>query len=168
MSKCDRTTARLHAYHDRELGPWARWRLERHLGRCAACRFELDRLRQVGDWVRGAAALEETPDLWGPITMRLPALDREVESAASPRRAVRPGFPRFAVPLGAGVAVATAALVVLTLFGSEPPRMRGAVRSLYSPTQSVMVLEDSEDSTIIWVMETPIEQHSGELGHAFG
>jgi anti-sigma factor RsiW len=168
MSQCDRSTARLHAYHDRELGPWARWRLERHLGQCASCRFELDRLRHVGEWVRGAAALEEAPDLWGRIAVRLAALDREVEGAALPRRAARPGLPRFAVPLGAGVAVATAALVVLTLLGSEPPPMRGAVRSLYSPTQPVMVLEDSEDSTIIWVMDAPIEQGSEELGHAFG
>ncbi|MCA9512128.1 MAG: zf-HC2 domain-containing protein, partial [Myxococcales bacterium] len=43
----ERDIARLHAYHDGELGALARWRFERALRRSPALRAELDALRAV-------------------------------------------------------------------------------------------------------------------------
>lgn len=167
MNEC-RSAVFLDAYHDREMGWIHRWRLGRHLRRCETCRRELHELDQVGEWVRGSEPVSAAPDLWPSIAAQLPELDREIATGAPPIASRAAGLPRFALPLGAGIAVATAALG-LALLWPEPPRATtGVVRSLYSPSQPVMVLEDSEESTIIWVMDNPADQRSEEVGRAIG
>lgn len=164
MSRCEGRGPELGAFRDGELGRLARWRLERHLRRCDTCREELRRLEHVATWVRSAAELESAPnpDLWAELALRLPP--RLEEPARAAPRAGRPWF----LPLGAGVAAAFAAILLireepapsLEPAGSQIARQpepasadAGAVRALYAPAQPVVVVEDSAESTIIWVMD---------------
>ncbi len=56
-----RDEATLHAYHDGELGVWARWRFERRLERFPELRQELAALAALGDLVRGSEAALAAP-----------------------------------------------------------------------------------------------------------
>lgn len=171
MSNCERWLGLLDAFHDGELGLPGHWRVQWHLRRCDRCRRELDRLGEVGAWVRRGEGGAEgpLPDLWSQIAARLPALDRELERVREEAPARR-WIPGLLVPLGAGVA---AAVVGVALFRASPPGVEaeatmGVVRALYPVDEPIIVLEDSSDSTIIWVMDPPVDQRSEGADHVVG
>jgi hypothetical protein len=162
--------SRLHAYHDGELGWWARIHFERSLRRSAGLRRELDHLRELRAAADADERAEPSPDLWGAISTRLGAIDAEVaapvRSAAirirrdtGPRRV--PGREASSwwrpLPLGAA-ALATAGAVALALVlqqgGPEalPAPPSGTVRFLDTSGRAVMVTERPDDVTIIWLI----------------
>lgn len=152
MSEMERSNE-VHAYHDRELGAFARWRFERRLRRDPALRRELDALTRLGGWLREAETQAVGPDLWDGIALRLPAIDAAAAEAARPARGawLRP----------AGAFAAAAVLVLAIWFGSfdAAAPSGGAVRWMDSGGRPVMVLDDAEeaDVTIIWVLDDAVE-----------
>lgn len=149
----------LHAYHDGELNPLSRWWVERRLARSARLRAELAEIREVGDWVRHSADSGPAVDLWDAIALRLPAADarRGAGSEAAPGRGWRErswlGAPLFAAAATAAVAVA----VVLGTIGDQPVRDARVVRWLDTGGRSVIVLDEPEGATIVWLLESPSE-----------
>jgi anti-sigma factor RsiW len=147
MSACKSIGPLLDGYHDGELGSLERWRVQRHLTGCGACRHDLASLEQIGGFVRASVAGAGATDLWDAIEARLPA----ARPAPPPRRALRPRM--LWMP---GIAAAAAAAVLALWLPIDADRgPSGVVRSVYSPERSVMVLEaeQSDDPTIIWVMD---------------
>jgi len=147
MTACDNVGPLLDGYHDDELDALERRRVEQHLAGCAACRRDLASLGAVGRAVRDAVAGVAAPDLWDAISRELPAA-RARESAPPRMRA-----PRRRRWLPATVAAAAVAASVFLLW-PVPEGPSGVVRSVYAPEHPVMVLEadDSDDPTIIWLM----------------
>lgn len=142
---------RLHAYHDGELGPLARWRFERRLTRSPGLRRELAALGRLGEWARKLdREAGPSPNLWDAIALRLPAEDaRRAESASrAPSEAV---FSWWVRPFAAAAATAAVALAIGLLSRDTAPV--GVVRWIDSGSRSVMVLEGDADTTIIWVLD---------------
>jgi hypothetical protein len=165
MSACRQIGPLLDGYHDRELGSLERWRVERHLARCGACRHDLASLEVVGGCVRAAVAGHVEPDFWEGIAERL---------APAPVVRLRPRRSRLLLP---GLATAAAAALTSLLFlDFELPVLAadagaaGVVRSIYANERPVLVLEAqrSDDSTIIWLMdeqaEPPVQEVSTRVG----
>jgi anti-sigma factor RsiW len=153
-----RVLARLHAYHDGELGRWSRWRLERRLRRDPRLRRELAQLERLGALVREAAPAAGTPDLWDGIARRLPA-------AAEPA----PGFGGLSWLRPAASAAAAAAAVAAVVWlawpeGAAPPG--GAVRWIDSGGRPMLVLDQGVDAdvTIIWMLDGPAERAGRGVG----
>ncbi len=162
MSACNDISVLLDGFHDDELGRFERWRVQRHLAGCGACRDELASLAQLGGWVRVAVSEAPAPALWDAIERRLP-LPVPV-SARSRRRRVSPQR-RWLPPIG--IAAATAAFAgTFLVTTSDSGRLAsllatsGVVRSVYANERQVMVLEaeSAQDSTIIWLMDEVGEQ----------
>jgi anti-sigma factor RsiW len=160
MSGCQSIGASLDGFHDGELGRFERWRVQRHLAGCGACRDELASLAQLGGWVRIAVSDAPPPELWDAIEQRLP---RRRPAAARVRGV--PSRRRRLSPIGvAAAAAAFAGVSLLTM--SDSGRLAslraasGVVRSIYANERQVMVLEaeSAEDSTIIWLMDEVGEQ----------
>jgi anti-sigma factor RsiW len=152
----ERDQARLHAYHDGELSALARWRFERELERRPALRGELAALRALRGALQDLDGSVAAPDLWDAVATRLPA------SAVREPRRERTWEGRGAIwwlaPIGA--AAATAAIVLAVVYGglfSQPTERGGSVRWIDSEGQSVMVLDDDPDTTIIWILDGAIE-----------
>lgn len=153
MSACERLGPLLDAFHDGELRGLRQWRIQRHVGGCAACRETLAEIEPIGNWVREIASAGSTPDLWADVQRQLPATARTAPPA-------RPRFrPLFAMPaLGAVAAAGVVAALMFTgpadrtggLFGTTPDRV---VRSLNTHGRPVMVLSGPDDETIIWLMD---------------
>lgn len=143
----------LHAYHDGELGWFARWRVERRLARDPAARAELAGFADLGDLLREGEAAATTPDLWPGLRGQLPTRraepteDPTLEGLGAPRRL---GFPAWA-PAGLAVA-AVAALIAFGIGGGEAPAPH-SVRWLDTGGQSAMVLQDDGEATIIWILD---------------
>ena len=173
MSGCQSIGALLDGYHDGELGSLERWRVQRHLAGCAACRDELASLAQLGGLVRTAVGRAPEPDMWDAIAARLPSRrpERERPGNATPRAPTR---RRWLAPLRVGTAAAAcaAAFLVTTSDSGHLASISGAsgvVRSIYSHERPVMVLEPetSDDATIIWLMDESGEQ-SPEVSESVG
>jgi anti-sigma factor RsiW len=145
----------LQAYHDGELGAWARWRFERRLARSPELRRELAALAELGDLVRESEAAVTAPDLWPEIARRLPAVDAERAEAAWAGR--RPRFgKRVLKPVGALLtAGALAAALAIALLSRETARS-GVVNWVDGGGRDVMVLDEG-DVTVIWVLDPVIE-----------
>ncbi len=146
----------LHAYHDGELGVFARWRFERRLRRSPELRRELASLARVGEFVRASEARTPELDLWDRIEQRLPAVD--ARRAEGERVGNDAGLlAAWWRPAGALAAAAALAVAVYIGFGetagvSAAPG--GTVRWVDSGGQSVLVLDDAEaDVTIIWLLD---------------
>ena len=157
----DRTSERLQAYYDGELGRLARWRFERRLQRDPALREELFALEETGRLLRESESASDTatPDLWEAIRLRLPA-----EGAQSAERDEAPLAPRsrlWTISPWVGVAAATAALALA--FGLEwgDPSVPGSVRWIDSRGKPLMVLQDDRNATIIWVIDEESRDLSG-------
>ena len=154
MSTCANVGPLLDGYHDGELDPFERTRVERHLAACAACRRDLASLRLVGEAVRATVAGVQTPDLWHAIAAELPA-ERRRHRSATPvlRRRAAAGRRRW-IPAAAAVA-AGVLLYAVTLTEPEDLGPSGVVRSIYAPERPVIVLEAEKkgDPTIIWLMD---------------
>jgi anti-sigma factor RsiW len=164
MSACNRIGLLLDGYYDRELGSLERWRVERHLARCGACRHDLASLEAVGGCVRAAVAGQAEPDFWAGIAGRL---------APAPVTRRAPRRSRFALP---GLVTAAAAAAAAALFVDlELPTVAtdtgegGVVRSIFANERPVVLLEAerSDDSTIIWLMDehkAPVQEVSTRVG----
>jgi anti-sigma factor RsiW len=147
----------LDGFHDGELGRFERWRVQRHLAGCGACRDELASLAQLGGWVRIAVSDVPAPESWDAIERRLP-LPGPVP--ARPRVRNVPSRRRWLQPIGVAAAAAAFAgsFLVTTSDSGHLASLRGAstvVRSIYANERQVMVLEadSAADSTIIWLMD---------------
>ena len=167
MSGCQSIGALLDGYHDGELGSIERWRVERHLAGCAACRAELDSLAQLGGLVRIAVGRAPEADVWDSIAQHLPS--RRPDRA---RRA--PARPRWvpALSVGSLAAACMAAFLVTTSDSSHLASISGpsgVVRSIYANERQVMVIapDRGTDPTIIWLMDELGEQ-SPEVSQSVG
>ncbi len=156
----------LHAYHDGELSGFARWRFERALRRSAVLQRELAELEKLSAWmqeVEQEVGSESAPDLWSEIGPALSRVDAEVGAP----RGLGKSRARDAWSWGsliASGAVATAVLLLLVLDnGSGIPEdpvvtsaeatTRGSLRYLKTEGVSYVVSQESDDVTIIWLMD---------------
>lgn len=167
--------ALLEAYLDGELSWFRRQRLERRLRRSPELQARLEELTAWTDLVSGAV---ETPldlaphlDLFSEIAPQLSAIDRAVEGEGpSAARSVRSGSRWLGWPSVAAAGV-LAVLLLTTLSGLLDGELanvmeaasgrpvdgveRGALRYLNTDGRPVMVSQDGEDTTIIWLMDRP-------------
>ena len=173
MSQIDREELALQAYCDGELGWWARRRVEARLRRSAELRRELELIRAIGALAREEDAEIEVPDVWSSIASGLAAIDAQVEAEAirapGPEAGMIPAAWTWLArggwrPLGAAVAVAVAVLAVSLVLRPDSrlvvdkPSMVGAVRYLDTGGHPVMVIEGGGESTIIWLMDPPVDE----------
>lgn len=171
MSGCESIGVLLDGYHDGELGSLERVRVERHLAGCSACRDELASLAQLGGLVRTAVGRAPEPDLWDAIAERLPSRRPERERLGASRAPLR--RRRWLTPMRVGAAVAASAAALLVTISETPVAPVGAasgvVRSIYAQERPVMVFEpeNSDDATVIWLMDEQGEQ-SPEVSQVVG
>jgi anti-sigma factor RsiW len=141
----------LQAYHDGELGTWARWRFERRLARSPELRRDLAALAELGDLVRESGAALTAPDLWPEIARRLPAVDAErVEAAWAGRRLGLRG--RVLKPVGALLTAGALAAALAIALLSRENAPSGVVNWVDGGGRDVMVLDEG-DVTVIWVLD---------------
>jgi len=151
----------LHAYHDGELSVLARHRFERQLRRSPALRAELSALSGLGEQLRELDAEGRSPDLWDDIALRLPAIDaRKAEAAqATPRRGFSLAWLLQPASAFAATAVAILAVAAALLWPTVPQPAR-VVRWVDGGGRDVMVLDDVQNTTIIWMIDAPIDEAS--------
>ena len=113
-------------------------------------------LAALGGQLRAIDAQGVAPDLWEQIARRLPDLDAE-RSALAPARAVQRGLSWLVRPAAALAAAGAAAAVVLALLWPVTPEPARVVRWIDGGGHSVLVLEEDPDTTIIWVIDAPVE-----------
>jgi anti-sigma-K factor RskA len=155
MSERERRDAQelVEAYHDGELSGLARRRFEGALRRSPELRRELAELAALRRALCEREAREPGPDLWDAVALRLPALDAWRRAGARARGGLA-GWAWMAKPLAAAAATAlVAAGALLSWPRSQPTRAVPVVRWLDSGDRNVMVLEESSDTTIIWVFD---------------
>jgi anti-sigma factor RsiW len=162
MNGCQSIGVLLDGFHDGELGTFNRWRVQRHIAGCGACRDELASLAQLGGWVRVAVSDAPAAESWDAIERRLP-LPGPVRKR--PRVRSVPSRRHWLQPIGVAAAAAAFAgtFLVTTSDSGHLASLRavsGVVRSVYANQRQVMVLEaeSSRDSTIIWLMDEVGEQ----------
>lgn len=143
----------LNAYHDGELSAVARWWFERRLARSPELRAELQRLEQLGGWLRESEIEPASPDLWSAIELRLPAADAQREPATEAVPSPWATWFRPVAALGATAALALA--VVLGIIGDRGAARPGVISWLDTGGRSVMVLESGDDATIVWLLDGP-------------
>ena len=186
MSLDEKTLLELSAYYDGELSWWARVRFERRLRTSPELREELATLERVSTWVNDieAEASElESPDLWQEIGPALSQIDREIGAAPAAEMGAtgrRVADARNWGPLAATGVVAALALAVFvgvdpsstvsldnqgaitehSSLGTELSSPGGSLRYLQTNGVSYVVSQDSEDVTIIWLMD-PSESAEG-------
>lgn len=161
----------IQAYHDGELGWWARRRVERALAARPEVREQLQGLALVGQWVRDSQSAGPEPDLWADIARALPPTPATTGAAsAEPGESWGLGdaLGWLLRPAGAAVAVAAAAaLVIFVWSGSEPAGRASVVQYLDPGDNSVMLLQGEDDATFIWVMEPVATDTSARESRAF-
>jgi anti-sigma factor RsiW len=162
VSERNRVSQQLHAYHDGELRGLARWRFERRLARDPALRGELAALEETGRLLREAEAAEASPDLWDAIRSRLPALAAERAAAEEPLAPPRSRLWALSPLVGVGAAAVALALAISVEWGDAS--LPGSVRGLDPRGDSLMVLQDDREATIIWVIEGAPGELSGRSG----
>ncbi len=144
----------LDLYYDGELRGFRKWRFERLLRRNPGLQRDLETRGQLGALLRDAAPEPEAPDLWAGIAAEIAATSR-AEAAAEPS-----SWLPWLQPLRLGpVLVGAAAALFLMVPASEDPvvQAQGVVRSIVSKGKPVVVLDDSEEATIIWFMDNDVE-----------
>jgi hypothetical protein len=115
--------------------------------------------------LREAASGATGPDLWPGISARLGALDADLDPAGEAGTAAPVRAPALAAlrgwlrPLAAGALAAAAAMAWLVFSAPTEAVNGGVVRWLYTRGRPVMVLDQPDDATIIWMLdETPGDQ----------
>jgi len=115
---------------DGDLSPADAGRVEEHLGVCAACREEVEGLRDlVADSRDLPRELPPTRDLW-------PGIEARLEDTSSPRVVRLPRRPRLGWPVWTGLAAAAAlvlALLALPGRNGKPGPDSAAVESTGAP-----------------------------------
>jgi hypothetical protein len=145
----------LHAYHDDQLGVVTRWWWRRRIARSPRLSEQLDQLVEVGDWVREADS-PPTLDLWDAIALRLPAIDAaRADAPTDPSGLLR--WAGFRPVMAAAATAAVAVVVALVTVGGGSGQQAGAVRWLDTGGRSVIVLDNPEAATIVWLLESPGE-----------
>jgi anti-sigma factor RsiW len=147
----------LQAYHDGELGFWARRRVERRLARSSELRRELAELSALGDLVREGEAPVAVPDLWEGIARGLRSVDAERAEADWAGRRL-PMRHRGAVGALLAAGAAATALAFALLSGDTAPA--GVVHWVDGGDRNVMVLDGEGDVTVIWVFD-PVTTGTG-------
>jgi anti-sigma-K factor RskA len=153
----------LQAYHDGELGFFARRRVERQIAGSPEARETLESLALVGELVRESQATGPAPDLWADIARELPA--RPIEAAGPVAETARPSWVDavawlFRPAPAAVAAVAAAAVAIFVWSGNESATGMDVVQYLDPGDNSVMLLQGQDDATIIWVMEPATDTSS--------
>ncbi|MFT5444764.1 MAG: hypothetical protein ACI8W3_003822 [Myxococcota bacterium] len=173
MTRDEKQTQALHAYHDGALSRFGKWRIERQLRNSPALREELAELESLSILIREieeapASEVDGTnlpPDFWAEIGPALSTIDREVEGASGARRGAA-GWQWSWAPVTATAAVAAAVLAMLVVDNSslipEHPIASandrlpgGSLRYLQTNGVSYVVSQDTDDVTIIWLMDSP-------------
>ncbi|MCP4038688.1 MAG: zf-HC2 domain-containing protein [bacterium] len=158
----------LQAYHDGELSRLGRWRFERALRRCPGLRRELDELRKLSGWIREIESDHATsglPDVWSDIGPALSRVDAEIGHGPVQSRSRRRDDWSWGSLLGGG-ALAAAVLAMLVLdsgegipehpfAGTKEQVASGSLRYLQTHGVSYVVSQETEDVTIIWLMDAP-------------
>ncbi len=143
----------LDLYHDGELRGLRRWRFERVLRRNPGLGRELETRTQLGELLRESAPEPESPDVWLEIAGQIA---RTPEPVAAPSPWAKWLQPLRVAPVLAGAAAALAFIVIPT--GQEPVvQAQGVVRSIVSKGRPVVILDDSEEATIIWFLDDDSE-----------
>lgn len=154
----------LQAFHDGELGPLARWRVQRRLARSVDLRRELRALEAVGECVRGSETPVASPDLWPGIARGLAGVDAErAEAAWEGRGAARRTLPWR--PISA-LAASAAAVVLAIGLASRDTAAGGVVHWVDSGSRNVLVLDGERDVTVIWLLDSIPENASRGGGGA--
>jgi hypothetical protein len=104
-----------------DLGAFARWRMERHLARCARCRDEVSAFQSVRNSMMKLAQLPELP--WGLMAAEMRA---NIRLGLSAGECVRKADGRASLHLGWRSMVAMASIAALAITGIilERPRSR--------------------------------------------
>ena len=167
--KVGRDQRDLNAYHDGELSGLRRWIFERRLARSPGLRVELEALNQLTRCVQGLAQPPPSVDVWDEIAIHLPAIDALPEGQRH-RGAEQRGWrgmdwlAAYSRPLAAvGAAVALALALFLGIMEDGAPQIPGVIRWLDTGGRSVIVLEDQEDVTIVWLLDA-LEEGASEGG----
>jgi anti-sigma factor RsiW len=158
----------LNAYHDGELSGLRRWMFERRMERSPGLRAELEAMKRLSHSVQALGLQPPNVDVWGEVALRLPAIDAELNGRRRGRDAQLRGdveqrawfgmdwLAVYSRPL---TAVAAAVALALTLFlgimEDSAPATRGMIRWMDTGGRSVMVLEDQDDATIVWLLDVP-------------
>jgi anti-sigma factor RsiW len=124
MKHPNRATLALHAGGD--LGPWARWRAQRHLAQCPECRAEIAAFEAAREIIPELAAIPEVP--WNRMAARMKAnirLGLTLGELAEERAEKAPhGIRAFAWSRPAAAFACVAALVMVGLvLQRNDPRM---------------------------------------------
>lgn len=140
----------LDLFYDGELRGFRKWRFERLLRRNPGLRQELETRAQMSQLIRESTLEPEGPDLWAGIAAGLQRVGKEAEAPA-------PWWREWLRPLRVAPALAgaAAALALFVVPSVEEPvvQAQGVVRSIVSKGRPVVVLDDSEEATIIWFLE---------------
>ncbi len=149
MNTCEHAD-KLSAYHDGELDAVSRAAMERHLGQCAQCAAELERLRKLS-----ALLVQTAPAEMPPLGMR--------RLHALAERSIGGDLMRWAMTmtaLAASVLIACSVLLWRQHGSAEPVSVPAWEMSVMQrPTESVAA--SSEDQLATWM----VEDLSGKNGH---
>lgn len=171
MTRDEKRSQALHAYHDGALSRFGKWRIERQLRNSPALRQELAELESLSSLIR---EIEEPPspevdgtnlppDFWAEIGPALSKIDREVEGASGAGRGAS-GWQWNWAPVTATAAAAVLAMLVVDNSSSIPEHPiasandqlpGGSLRYLQTNGVSYSVSQDTDDVTIIWLMDSP-------------
>ncbi len=159
----------LNAYHDGELSGLRRLIFERRLARSPGLRAELEALKRLTRCVQGLAQPPPSVDIWYEIALHLPAIDAQ-PAGQRQRGAEQRGWrgmdwlAAYSRPLATvGAAVALALALFLGIMEDGAPATPGIIRWLDTGGRSVIVLEDQDDATIVWLLDA-LENGASEGG----
>jgi len=155
--------ATLQAYHDHELGFWARWRVERSLARSPELRRTLAEIATLGDLVRASEAPVRVPDLWDSIApgLRIADAEREQGSRASGWTQPFGSFAGLGARVGALAAAGAAAVALAFVLLTDQTAPHGVVHWVDSGDRNVMLMEGEGDVTVIWVLDSASDRALG-------
>ncbi len=166
----------LNAYHDGELSGLRGWIFERRLARSPGLRAELEALKRLSRCVQELGPQPPSVDVWDEVALHLPAIDAQFEEQRQGLKGQRQGgaglpawrrmdwLAAYSRPLAAvAVSVALALALFLGIMEDAAPPTAGIIRWLDTGGRSVIVLEDQDDATIVWLLDA-LEDGASEGG----